>query len=293
VSLDEFCSSDQWSMLASASEHSKLAAALGGFLITAIALYLKGEVRESVHTLALFSSAVLILVLSAYLSSLITGTVVPDGDRTGICAIAWTQGALSTGMLAAGTTALFGGMGWLLAGHAMAKMAGAQADTGGYGLLVKLGAWLTFAAAMTTTLLLSETSIDYLHFMFSGRPERWLVGVVIVSAAAAIVVALGFIVRRTRTRHLAQVHVHVHSAEPTRTTLGALKFATVGMVVLAITGSWLSLTLPRIPKDWLTAPQPMIVYTVLVLTLAVPALIAVAICYSAPSTDAGQRAISE
>ena len=75
--------------------------------------------------------------------------------------------------------------------------------------------------------------------------------------------------------------------------MGALKFATVCMVVLAITASWLSLTLPRIPKEWLTAPDPMIVYTVLMLTFTVPALIAVTICYSAPATDLGQRAISE
>ena len=36
--------------------------------------------------------------------------------------MAWTQGALATGMLAAGTTGLFGGLGWMLASHAVNKV---------------------------------------------------------------------------------------------------------------------------------------------------------------------------
>jgi hypothetical protein len=281
VSLDEFCSSDQWSMLTSASDHSKLAAALGGFLITAIALYLKGEVRESVHTLALFSSAVLILVLSAFLSSLITGTVVPaDAQRDGICAIVWAQGALATAMLAAGTAALFGGLGWMLAGHAISKMpADADEDAAGYTFLTKLGTWLTFAATMTTTLLLSETSIDYVHFAFGGTPPGWLVDAIGAAAAAVVVTSLVFVVRRSRALRLAE------GAEPTRLTLGALKVATVCLVVLAITASWLALTLARFPKDWLTTPGSPVMYAVLLLTFGLPAVVGTAICYSAPSTD--------
>ena len=110
---DTSCTSDQWSMLSSAASYSQLAGVLGGFLITAIALLFDRSSREGVHTLALFSSAVLILMLDSFLFSLMTGTQVPDdGDRRGICAIAWTQGAVATGMLAAGATALFGGLGW-------------------------------------------------------------------------------------------------------------------------------------------------------------------------------------
>jgi ABC-type Mn2+/Zn2+ transport system permease subunit len=105
VNADEFCTSDQWSMLSSAASNSQLAGVLGGFLITAIALLFDRNSREGVHTLALFASAVLVLMLSSFLFSLITGTQTSDGDRRGICAIAWTQGAVSIGMLAAGTTA--------------------------------------------------------------------------------------------------------------------------------------------------------------------------------------------
>ena len=120
---DSFCTSDQWSMLSSASANSQLAGVLGGFLITAIALLFDRSSREGVHTLALFSSAVLILMLDSFVFSLMTGTQVPDdGDRRGICAIAWTQGAVATGMLAAGTTALFGGLGWMLASRAVNKV---------------------------------------------------------------------------------------------------------------------------------------------------------------------------
>src|ERR1700754_4839661 len=120
---DTSCTSDQWSMIASASSTSQLAGVLGGFLITAIALLFDRNSREGVHTLALFSSAVLILMLDTYLFSLISGTHPPDnGDRQAICAIAWTQGNLATGMLAAGTTALFAGLGWMLASHVVNKV---------------------------------------------------------------------------------------------------------------------------------------------------------------------------
>ncbi|MDX1873535.1 hypothetical protein SBI67_15540 [Mycolicibacterium sp. 120266] len=269
MNLDEFCSSDQWSMLIAAAEHSKLAAALGGFLITAIALYLKGDVRESVHTLALFSSAVLVLVLSAFVSGTVVGTVVPEGaQRDGICAIAWAQGALATSMLAAGTAALFGGLGWLLAGHAVEKLAAPEAaPSNGYRFLTGLGSWLTFAAALTTTLLLSETSIDYLHFAFHGRPERWLVGLVVLGAAAVVLTSFVLVLR----------------APGEQSSLGALKVATVCVVVLGVGASWLSMTLARFPKDWLTSPAPPIVLMVLALTFALPAVIAGAICFSAPS----------
>ncbi|CAN5452339.1 hypothetical protein BH09ACT8_BH09ACT8_01830 [soil metagenome] len=108
-----------------------------------------------------------------HLFSLITGTQVPeDGDRTGICVVAWTQGAVATGMLTAGTTALFGGLGWMPAGHAVNKVPLEDPnDAAPDSFLAVLGGWLTFAAAMTTTLILSETAIDYLHFMYARRPE--------------------------------------------------------------------------------------------------------------------------
>ncbi len=173
---DEFCTSDQWSALTSAASHSQFAGVLGGFLITAIALLMDKNSRESVHTLALFSSAVLILMLDSFLFSLITGTQVPsDGDRRGICAIAWTQGAVSTGMLAAGAAALFGGLGWMLASHAVKKVSEQEAeDAGAYSFLADLGGWLTFAATMTTTLILSETT-DRLS-AFHVRPSTRSVG---------------------------------------------------------------------------------------------------------------------
>lgn len=161
---------------------------LGGFLITAIALLFDRNSREGVHTLALFSSAVLILMLDSFLFSLMTGSQVPDdGDRSGICAIVWTQGALATGMLAAGATALFGGLGWMLASHAVNKMPNEDSkDIGAFSFLADLGGWLTFAAAMATTVILSETSIDYLHFMFGRRPDLWLTALIVTSVFVVI-----------------------------------------------------------------------------------------------------------
>lgn len=283
---NEFCTSDNWSMLSSASANSQLAGVLGGFLITAIALLFDRNSKEGVHTLALFASAVLILMLDAFLFSLITGTQVPDdGDRRGICAIAWTQGAVSTGMLTAGTAALFGGLGWMLAGHAVNKLSTTNPDeVRAYSFLADLGGWLTFAAAMTTTLILSETSIDYLHFMFDRSPDTWVVGVITTSAAAVIVVDFVLVYVRCRSLRTSLADV----SRPTRLALRSIRVATIGMTGLAIVSSWLALTLARLPKDWLTVPNTAIVVFVLVLTFVVPTVVSTAICYSVPSTDERQ-----
>jgi ABC-type xylose transport system permease subunit len=236
-----------------------------------------------VHTLALFASAVLVLMLDSFLFSLITGTQVPDdGDRRGICAIAWTQGSVSTGMLAAGATALFGGLGWMLASHAVNKAADQDPeDIRAYCFLADLGGWLTFAAAMTTTLILSETSIDYLFFMFGRRPELWVQGIITTSAAAVVLV--DFVLVYVRTKALRRSLTN--TAEPTRLALRSIKVATVCTVVLAIIASWLAVSLNRFPADWLTAPSTAGVVFVLILTFVVPIIVSTAICYSVPSTD--------
>jgi hypothetical protein len=226
---------------------------------------------------------VLILMLDSFLFSLITGTQVPDaGDRAGICAVAWTQGAIATGMLAAGTTALFGGLGWMLASHAVNKAPhDNHDDAAAFSFLAGLGGWLTFAAAMTTTLILSETSIDYLHFMYGRRPQLWVVGVIVGVAALVIAVNCWLVFIRTK----ALKRSLLNPAEQTRLELRSIRVATVGMLVLAIIGSWLALSLARLPKDWLTGPNTAAVTFVLILTFALPTIVSTAICYSVASTE--------
>lgn len=272
---DELCTSDQWSVLSSAASYSQLAGVLGGFLITAIALLFDRNSREGVHTLALFSSAVLILMLDSFLFSVITGSAPPDADRRPACAIAWTQGALSTGMLAAGATALFGGLGWMLATHAVNKVTDLDAaDVRAYSFLADLGGWLTFAAAMTTTLIVAETSIDYLQFMLARMPHWWVVALINTTAAAAILVNLALVYLRTKALRTSLVD----AAEPTVLALRSLKIATVCTVVLAIVASWLAITLNRIPDQWLTAPSTGLVVIVVVLTFVLPTVVSIAIC---------------
>lgn len=282
---DEFCTSDQWSVLSSAASNSQLAGVLGGFLITAIALLFDKNSREGVHTLALFASAVLVLMLDSFLFSLITGTQVPDGERRATCAIAWTQGAVSTGMLAAGATALFGGLGWMLASHAVNTAAGQDPDdVRAYCFLADLGGWLTFAAAMATTLILSETSIDYLQFMLGHKPDPWVEGTIVTACAAFVLVDFALVYVRTRALRKSLAD----TAAPTRLALRSIKVATVGIVVLAIAGSWLAVSLARVPDSWLIAPNLGIVICVLTLTLVLPTIVSTAICYSVASTDEGR-----
>ena len=286
---DTFCTSDQWSMIASAASTSQLAGVLGGFLITAIALLFDRSSREGVHTLALFSSAVLILMLSSFLFSLISGTHPPDnGDRQGICAIAWTQGDLATGMLAAGTTALFGGLGWMLASHAVNKVPKEDPpedplDIRAYCFLADLGGWLTFGSAMATTLIMSETSIDYLHFVLGHRPALWLTGMIVTFCA--LMILLDFVVVYVRTKTLNRSLAN--TAEPTQLALRSIKVATVGTLVLAVAASWLAVSLARLPIAWLTTPNRAFVMFVFALALVAPTIISTAACYSVASTDEG------
>ncbi|WP_445163515.1 hypothetical protein ACTXG5_10050 [Mycobacterium sp. Dal123C01] len=282
---DTFCTSDQWSMIASAPSTSQLAGVLGGFLITAIALLFDRSSREGVHTLALFSSAVLILMLDSFLFSLISGTHPPEnGDRQAICAIAWTQGNLATGMLAAGTTGLFGGLGWMLATHAVNKAPKEDpADIRAFCFLADLGGWLTFGAAMATTLIMSETSIDYLHFVLGHRPALWLTGAIVTFCA--LVIVLDFVVVYIRTKNLNRSLAN--AAEPTQLALRSIKVATVGTLFLAVAASWLAVSLARLPIGWLTTPNRAFVMFVFVLSLVVPTIISTAACYSVASTDEG------
>ena len=188
-------------------------------------------------------------------------------------------------MLAAGATALFGGLGWMLASHAVNKGPNEDPkDIWTFCFLADLGGWLTFAAAMATTVILSETSIDYLHFMFGRRPELWLTGLIVTAAFAVILV--DFILVYVRTKALRKSLSD--TAEPTRLALRSIKVATVCMVALAIIASWLALTLARFPKDWLTAPNTGVVVAVLAITLGLPTVVSTAICYSVASTDPRQ-----
>jgi hypothetical protein len=57
------------------------------------------------------------------------------------------------------------------------------------------------------------------------------------------------------------------------------------MLVLAIIGSWLALSLARLPKDWLTGPNTAAVTFALILTFVLPTIVSTAICYSVASTE--------
>lgn len=280
---DQSCSSEQWSILTSAASISQLAAVLGGFLITAITLLLDRSSREVIHTIALFSSALLILILDSFLLGVVTGAVIPgDGDRSGSCAVVWTQGAIAVGMLAAGTAATFGGGGWMLAGYAVRKAADAEpAELGAYSYLAALGGWLTFAAAMAMALVAADMTIDYLQFMYAERPALW--PVVVIAGSAAVMIAIFVAVVHRRTSALRRSLLDVE--HPTMLALRSIKIATVTTTVLAIAGTLLTLILASFPEDWLTTPNLAVVLVVLVLTYVAPMVVSLAICDSVASPD--------
>ena len=275
-----------WSPLLSAASYSQLAGVLGGFLIAAIALLFDRSTREGVHTLALFSSAVLVLMLDAFLFSLMTGNQVPDqGDRQVICTITWTQGAVSTGMLAAGTTTLFGGLGWMLASHAVNKMPNEDLrDVRAFSSPCRPGGWLTFAAAMVTTMIVSETSIDYVEFVLGPTSDRWATVLFVTLGTAAMVADFVLVYVRTKALRTSSAN----TSKPTHLALRSIKVATVCTVILAVAASFLAVGLPRLPDDMLTSPGLGII-VVLTATFVLPTVISTAICYSVASTPTNDR----
>lgn len=52
---------------------------------------------------------------------------------------------------------------------------------------------------MTTTLIVAETSIDYLRFMWGHRPAVWVEGIIVFAAAAFVLADFVLAYLRTRT----------------------------------------------------------------------------------------------
>ena len=136
---------------------------------------------------------------------------------------------------------------------------------------------------MATTLIMSETSIDYLHFVLGHRPALWLTGTIVTFCA--LMILLDFVVVYIRTKNLNRSLAN--TAEPTQLALRSIKVATVGTLFLAVAASWLAITLARLPVGWLTTPNRAFVMFVFGLALVVPTIISTAACYSVASTDEG------
>ena len=106
----------------------------------------------------------------------------------------------------------------MLASHAVNRVSEQDPeDVGAYCFLADLGGWLTFAAAMTTTLILSETAVDYLHFMFGRRPELWVTGLIVT--AAALVIIADFVLVYVRTKTLRKSLADSAAADPSGASL--------------------------------------------------------------------------
>ena len=149
-------------------------------------------------------------------------------------------------------------------------------DLRSYCFLADCGGWLTFAAAMTTTLILSETTIDYLRFMYGHRPQLYVVALIVVASATVVVAQFVLIVRGTRALRRSIRN----PGEITHLSLRSVQVATIGTGVLAVTSAWLAVSLARLPKAWLTEPSSLFVGLVLLLSFVLPAVVATAICRS-------------
>ena len=117
----------------------------------------------------------------------------------------------------------------MLASHAVNELSRqSSGDAHALSFLADLGGWLTFASAMTMTLVLSETSIDYLpRFMFGERPELWVVGLITtLSRPHHRRWMARFVYVRTKSLR----NSLLDTAEPTKLALRSVKVAVVGIL---------------------------------------------------------------
>ena len=61
------------------------------------------------------------------------------------------------------------------------------------------------------------------------------------------------------------------------------------MLILAMAGSWLAMSLARAPKDWLTQPHFLAAAFVLLIAAVAPSVVSTAVCYSVASVKPGRH----
>lgn len=106
-----------WSALDGAGADSTLAGVLAGFLIAAAAALFMRYDRADANMIGLFASGVVVLTLSSYLFTVLTGTPHPQRYDPKICGQIWSQWLPCFTMLLIGGSVLLCGLAWALVSY--------------------------------------------------------------------------------------------------------------------------------------------------------------------------------
>ena len=292
--FDGNCSSVRlpWSILESLSSSTNLAAFLAGFMMSAIVFLLRREGKENetdvepapTHTLAVFASGVVLLLMAAYLCGSIAATRPPvSGDfvRQGgeyICAIVWTQGMAASGMLAVGGTLMIAGLGWMLTQYAKSSNVHSA-------FFAALGDLLAFVVVGTTSFELIATATEFidvfsLKFGFVAPPYtypaiEWGGGLSAGISCLMILLRAVAIFRRRR-------HHKKWDAEELTPRFRTLATVSLLAAALAFAGPFFAGLLADS-----NPPGTAAVWIAISLCVGLPSLIYLAIGYAAPGPDFG------
>ncbi|MGI5501325.1 hypothetical protein ACQEU1_13960 [Lentzea sp. CA-135723] len=257
-------------MITSAPTNSQLAGVLAGFVFTGILILFGRPGPKNTQTLSLFAATFVILGFDSYLFSLISG-----GDSDPVCSRVWTESMAASGMLAAGATALIGGIRWLLAHHLDDEAEGEVPDSNTVDL-DRLSLYMLYGVATAVMLLLAATTLDYFQVVFEHRAPGWLNWLVSLSPLA--VGATAVVLTRRRARRTAVDDSQQRSNRATR----SLSVTAFGLLVYAVVGPVFAGVLTNLPTSlWSPTPALLIVMGV-VIGLVFPAVLLVALIVSAP-----------
>lgn len=277
--LDETCGGAgvwRWSIVTSSATNSQLAGVLAGVLFTGMVLLFGRKGQAYLQTIALYAAAFLSLGLDSYLFSLITGirpAAVGKEVSADACLQAWAQGMPASGLLATGGTALACGIGWMLSTHLTSQTdAPTRAD---HKYIRRLTGVLAIVLIATTTLLLTQTTLDFLDVMYHFRANGALKLVVGVSGLSAALACALLASRRTRRM--------IAAPPDSELEWGNLPFATYLIMAMSFGGTIFAGVLTRNPSEWTDLATHVVVGFGLVFGLIGPAVVSVLLANSLPA----------
>ncbi|MCA2221593.1 hypothetical protein [Nonomuraea aurantiaca] len=225
--MNSVCPEAGWNPIELAPELSQLAGVLAGFVFTGLVVMLSQSwpKRRRIPAMGLFVATFAALALDSYLFAVVAGETPTVGSA---CYRVWSETLLASGLLAVGSVALTGGIVWLIAAHL-------EQDEGrdSWDSAIDLGRLARSVLHGMTALacvLLSTTTLDYLHVSFATRPPTWLIASV-HTYLVAILAIIGLIRLRQRRTTASAASL---ARQLSKGTFGAVRYALVVAVALGL-----------------------------------------------------------
>lgn len=245
---------------------------MAGLLLTVIAILVIDHKAAQLYapTLGLFTAALVVLTLDAYIYGNISGIAPQDGTTKEGCVRAWTQGLPANGLLASGALAMVCGIGWVLAAYIVRAE-----DKSAVRPLLYVGSVLIVVVMVVTNLLILQGGRRYIAFVEQQSTITGIGTYIVISTIASTAASLCFIASNTcRSRSVLRTNgpqVTIKSGGLSMPTISLMAFTLAGCIFVGYA------------VDTPTR-QPGTVVTTLALTLEVfiPNIIAVMLAWYSP-----------